>query len=176
MKFINLKNITKPIKIKQNIYLDSRGYFQEIFMKKNFGLNLKFTAIAKSKRNVIRGMHFQLKNKQTKFLYVVDGRILDVVVNLSKKSKNFGKVYKFTLKAGEIVFVPDNCAHGYECLSSKCTVLYHLEKYRDAKNESGIMYNDKSLKIKWKTNKPILSLRDQRHISFLDFKKKHKSL
>lgn len=176
MKLINLKNIIKPIKIKQKIYLDNRGYFQEIFLKKYFGLNLKFTAIAQSKRNVIRGMHFQLKNKQTKFLYVVDGKILDVVVNLNRKSKNFGKVYKFALNAGEIIFVPDNYAHGYECLSSRCTVLYHLERYRDAKNESGIMYNDKSLKIKWKTNKPILSLRDQRHMSFLDFKKKHKSL
>ena len=117
-------------------------------------------------------MHFQLKNKQTKFLYVVEGKILDVVVNLNRKSKNFGKVYKFTLKAGEIIFVPDNYAHGYECLSSKCTVLYHLERYRDAKNESGIMYNDKSLKIKWKTRKPILSFRDKNHHSFLEFKKK----
>jgi dTDP-4-dehydrorhamnose 3,5-epimerase len=176
MNIINLKNITKPIKIEQNIYWDNRGYFQEIFLKKNFGLNIKFTAIAKSKKNVIRGMHFQLKNKQTKFLYVVHGRILDVVVDLNKKSKNFGKVYKFTLNAGEIIFVPNNYAHGYECLSSKCTVLYHLERYRDAKNESGIIYNDKNLKIKWKTKKPILSLRDQSHMSFLDFKKNHKSL
>ena len=176
MKKINLKKITKPFKIKQNIYLDNRGYFQEIFLKKYFGLNLKFTAIAKSKKNVIRGMHFQLKNKQTKFLYVVDGKILDVVVNLNSKSKNFGKVYKFILKASEILFVPDNYAHGYECLSSKCTVLYHLERYRDAKNESGIMYNDKSLKIKWKTRKPILSLRDKNHHSFLEFKKKFFSL
>ena len=176
MKLINLKKITKPIKIKQNVYPDNRGYFQEIFLEKYFGLNLKFTAIAQSKKNVIRGMHFQLKNKQTKFLYVVDGKILDVVVNLNRKSKNFGKVYKFILKAGEIIFVPDNYAHGYECLSSKCTVLYHLERYRDTKNESGIMYNDKSLKIKWKTKKPILSLRDKNHHSFLEFKKKFFSL
>lgn len=141
-----------------------------------FGLYIKFTATAKSRKNVIRGLHFQIKNKQTKLLYVVDGRILDVAVNLNRKSKNFGKVYKFTLNAGEMIFIPNDYAHGYECLSSKSTVIYHLDKYRDSKNESGIIYDDKNLKIKWKTKKPILSLRDQNHMSFLDFKKKYKSL
>ena len=176
MKKIDLKKLRDPIKLQTRIFYDSRGYFQEVFRKNNFGLDLKFTAIAFSKKNVIRGMHFQLKNKQTKFLYVVDGRILDVVINLNKRSKNFGKVYKFYLNPGEIIFVPDNYAHGYECLSSKCTVFYHLEKYRDARNESGIKYNDETLNIKWKTKKPILSLRDQNHMSFLDFKKIYKSL
>ena len=55
-------------------------------------------------------------------------------------------------------------------------VLYHLEKYRDAKNESGIRFNDKKLKIKWSTKKPILSLRDQTHLGFDEFKKKYKIL
>ena len=121
-------------------------------------------------------MHFQYRNKQSKLIYVVNGKILDVVVNLNSKSKNFGKVYKFILKSGEMLFVPNFFAHGYECLSSKCSVLYHLEKYRDAKSESGIMYNDKNFKIKWKTKKPILSLRDKNHINFLEFKKRFKSL
>lgn len=173
---INLKKIKKPIKITLKQYFDSRGYFQEIFKNNLFGLNIKFTAFASSKKNVIRGLHFQLKNKQTKFLYVAEGKILDVVVNLNKRSKNFGKKYSFILKTGDIIFVPNFFAHGYECLSTKCSVLYHLEKYRDPKNESGIKYNDETLKIKWITKKPILSLRDQSHISFLDFKRIHKSL
>jgi len=176
MKKINLKKIKIPIKINNKQYFDNRGYFQEIFRKINYGLNIKFTAIAKSKKNVIRGLHFQIKNKQTKFLYVIDGKILDVVVNLNKKSKNFGKVYKFILNSGEMIFVPDFYAHGYECLSKKCTVLYHLEKYRNASNEEGIMYNDKTLKIKWITKRPILSLRDKNHMSFIGFKEKFKSL
>lgn len=176
MKQSSLNKIKIPIKINQKKFLDKRGFFQEIFLKKKFGLNIKFTAVAKSKKNVIRGLHFQLKNKQTKFLYVIDGKILDVVVNLNKKSKNFGKVYRFILDAGDILFVPDCYAHGYECLSSNCTVIYHLEKYRDSRNESGIMFNDKSLKIKWNTKKPILSVRDKNHISFMDFKTTNKSL
>ena len=176
MKKINLKKIKTPIKIKQKKYFDNRGFFQEIFKNNVFSLDLKFTALAHSKKNVIRGLHFQLKNKQTKFLYVVDGKILDVVVNLEKNSKNFGKVYKFILNPGDAVFVPDNCAHGYECLSKQCSVFYHLEKYRDPKNERGIKYDDDLLKIKWHTKNPILSIRDQNHTSFKDFKNSNKTL
>jgi dTDP-4-dehydrorhamnose 3,5-epimerase len=139
---LNLKKVKIPIKINSKRHLDNRGCFQEIFKKNLYGLNIKFTAFATSKKNVIRGLHFQLKNKQTKFLYVAEGKI----------------------------------AHVYECLSSKCSVFYHLENYRDVKNESGIKYNDETLKIKWFTKKPILSLRDQGHMSFLDFKKNYKSL
>ena len=176
MKKIDLIRIKIPLKINQKMYFDKRGSFQEVFLKKKFGLNIKFTAIANSKKNVIRGLHFQYKNKQSKLIHVVHGKILDIVVNLDSKSKNFGKVYKIILKSGEMLFVPDFFAHGYECLSSKCSVLYHLEKYRDAKYESGIMFNDKNLKIKWKTKKPILSIRDKNHINFMEFKNKFKSL
>ena len=127
MKQINLKNLKSPLKINQKIYFDKRGSFQEVYLKKNFNLNLKFTAIAKSKKNVIRGLHFQYKNKQSKLIHVVHGKILDIVINLNSKSKNFGKVYKYILKSGEMLFVPDFFAHGYECLSTKCSVLYHLK-------------------------------------------------
>ncbi len=171
-----LNKLVKPVKIKQPIYFDKRGFFQEIYLKKKFDLNIKFTALAKSKKNVIRGLHFQLKNKQAKFLYILDGRILDVVINLKKGSKDFGKPKYFFLNEGDIIFIPDHYAHGYECLSKKCAVLYHLEKYRDAKNESGIKFNDKKFKIKWKTKKPTLSIRDQSHMSFSEFKKKIKTL
>ena len=172
----SLNNLSKPVKVKQNIYIDNRGYFQEIFLKKKFNLNIKFTALAKSKKNVIRGLHFQIKNKQSKFLHILEGQILDVVINLRKGSKNFGKPQYFLLNEGDIIFIPDHFAHGYECISKKCAVLYHLGKYRDPKNESGIKYNDSKLKIRWKTKKPILSLRDKSHQSFDEFQEKIKSL
>ena len=66
MTRINLKKINKPKKIKMKKFFDTRGFFQEIFLKKSFNLDIKFTALAKSKKNVIRGLHFQLRNKQTK--------------------------------------------------------------------------------------------------------------
>ena len=173
---INLKNSNRPIKIKKKKFLDSRGYFLEIFLKKELNLNVKFTALAKSKKNVIRGMHFQIKNKQTKLIHVIEGKISDVVINLKKSSKNFGKVSKFILNEGDLLFIPKHFAHGYECLSSKCIVLYHLENYRDPKNECGIQYNDKKLKINWNSKKPILSFRDRNNISFDEFKKKYKTI
>lgn len=176
MKNLNLNKISYPIKIKQKMFFDNRGFFQEIFLKKNLNLNVNFTAIAKSKKNVIRGLHFQTKDKQTKFIYVVNGKILDVVINLKKGSRNFGKVSKFILEEGEALFIPSYYAHGYECLSKKCSVLYHLEKYRNAKFESGIKFNDKKLKIKWRTKKPILSKRDKSHGSFDEFVKIQKTL
>ena len=171
-----MKQIDKPFIFSSKRYFDKRGFFQELYLKKNFKNISIFTAIAHSKQKVIRGMHFQLKNKQTKLIHVVQGKILDVVVNLKKNSRNFGKVSHFLLSEGEMLFIPKFYAHGYECLSKNCSVYYHLENYRDAKNESGIQYNDKKLKIKWKTKKPILSKRDTSHLSFSDFKKKYKSL
>ena len=138
-----MKKIIKPYLIQKKKFLDKRGYFQELFLQKEFKTKLNFTAIAFSKKNVIRGMHFQLRNKQTKIISVISGKILDVAVNLKKNSKNFGKVYYFLLNEGDTVYIPNHFAHGYECLSKNSTILYHLDNYRDAKNESGIPYNDK---------------------------------
>ncbi len=173
---MNLKRTNVPVIINQKKFVDYRGYFQEIYLEKKFKLKIKFTAVAYSKKNVIRGLHFQSKNKQSKFIYVSSGKILDVVINLKKNSKNFGKIYKFILNKGDILFIPEFYAHGYECLSKECIVIYHLEKYRDPKSENGIPFNDKKLKIKWKTKKPIVSKRDNSHDSMQEFIKKYKGL
>ena len=101
---------------------------------------------------------------------------MDVIVDLNKRSRTFGKVFKFKLEEGDVLVVPNDYAHGYECLSKNCIILYHLDKYRSKKDESGIFYNDKDFKIKWITKKPIVSLRDKSNYSFLDFKKKIRSL
>ncbi len=171
-----MEKFKKPFILKKKRYFDQRGYFQELYLKKDFKTSAKFTAMAYSKKNVIRGMHFQLKNKQTKIITVLSGKIIDVSVNLKKKSKNFMKVYYFLMKEGDSVFIPNYFAHGYECISKNASILYHLDNYRDAKNEKGIPYNDKKIKIKWKTKRPILSLRDKNHMNFKEFQKKIKTL
>ena len=76
--------IKKPILIKKKKHVDKRGYFQEIYLYREFKINILFTAKAYSKKNVIRGLHFQTKDKQTKLIHVVKGKILDVVVDLKK--------------------------------------------------------------------------------------------
>lgn len=171
-----MKKFSNPFLIKNRRFFDKRGFFQELFLQKNFKTKSIFTALAFSKKNVIRGMHFQIKKKQTKIITVLSGKILDVSVNLRRNSKNFGKVYYFKMSEGESLYIPNYFAHGYECISNKASILYHLDNYRDVKNESGIPYNDYSLKIKWKTNKPVLSKRDKLHESFNMFKKKYKTL
>ena len=171
-----MRKFSKPYLIKKKKFLDKRGYFQELFLQKEIKIKIKFTALANSKKNVIRGMHFQLRNKQTKIISVISGKILDVAINLKKNTKEFGKIYYYILNEGDTVFIPNHYAHGYECLSKKASIIYHLDNYRDAKNESGIPFNDKDLKIRWKTKKPVISERDQNHFSFLDFKKKYKGL
>mgnify|MGYP002637140891 CR=1 FL=1 len=167
-----MAKIIKPFLIKNKKFFDDRGFFQELFLQKQLRVKINFTAVAFSKKNVIRGFHMQLKNKQTKIISVVQGKILDVVINLKKNSKDFGKIYYFVLNEGDSIYIPSHFAHGYECVSKNSTILYHLDNYRDPKNEYGIRYNDQTLKIKWKTNKPILSKRDKNHETFLHFKNK----
>ena len=157
-------------------FKDNRGYFKELLKEKDLKRKFPFLVMSFSKKNVIRGLHFQLKNKQSKLIYVSNGKILDVAVNLKKNSKNFGKIFKYVLREGDILFIPSFYAHGYECLSKRSTVFYHLEKYRDTKSESGIPFNDKNLNIKWFTKNPIISKRDKSHISFEEFARKYKGL
>jgi dTDP-4-dehydrorhamnose 3,5-epimerase len=168
----------KPILLDKKIYKDNRGFFQEI-LKVNeiqFNFKSKFTAMSYSKKKVIRGLHFQKKNKQAKIITVAKGKILDVCLNLRRRSKNFGKIYRFVLTPGKILIIPDYYAHGFECLSNEAYLFYHLNNYQDKKNEGGIIYNDEELKIKWKTKNPILSIRDQNLMSFKNFKEKLKTL
>ena len=106
--------------------------------------------------------------KQAKILSVLKGKAIDVCVNIDKKSKNFGKVYKFTLKPGLLLFVPKNFAHGIGFFDKENILLYHLSEYRFPEYERGIIYNDKKLKINWKIKKPILSERDSKMPSFLE--------
>ena len=150
----------KPLLIRTNIYPDKRGFFKELYLKKKIKFNCKFTAISSSKKNVIRGLHYQSKKKQSKILSILKGNALDVCVNIDKKSRNFGKVYKFKLKPGLLLFVPKNYAHGIGFFGKENILLYHLSEYRYTKYERGILFNDKTLRIKWGIKKPILSKRD----------------
>jgi dTDP-4-dehydrorhamnose 3,5-epimerase len=150
----------KPLLIKTSIYPDNRGFFKELFLKKKIKFNCKFTAMSSSKKNVIRGLHYQSKKKQAKILSVLRGSAIDICVDIDKKSKNFGKVYKFMLKPGLLLYVPKNFAHGIGFYSRENILLYHLSEYRYQQYERGIIYNDKKLKIKWGIKKPILSKRD----------------
>ena len=174
--FLSKNTIKKPLTFKSKIFFDERGYFQELYLKKKINLSLKLTAVAYSKRGVVRGLHFQKNKQQTMLVSVLKGKINDYCVDLRKNSKSFGKIYKNSIYPGKLLYVPKGFAHGYTSLHKENIVLYHLSDYRDKSSEMGILWKDKSLNIKWKFKNPILSKRDKSHSSLKEFIKRFKGL
>ena len=163
--------------VTNQIYRDSRGHFKEDFLSKNFTKqNFVFSCTSKSKKNVLRGLHMQLKNGQGKFISVVKGAILDVVVDARRKSKTFGKHYKTILsdKNGKSIFIPPGFLHGFLTLQKENIVHYYNTNYRSPKHETGVIWNDKTLKINWPTKKPMLSKKDKKNLKFEELSKKLK--
>ncbi len=149
-------------------YYDNRGFFRELFLEKQIKAKLKFFVVSKSKKNVLRGMHFQTKNPQGKFLSVLKGEIFDVALDCRKNSKTFGKYFKMILsdKNCKSIYIPPGFAHGFLGLKKENIVMYGCTEYRNKESESGIMWNDPYLKIKWPLSKPILSSKDKKNQLF----------
>ena len=120
---------------------------------------------------MIRGLHLQKKFQQDKLVSVIKGKIFDVAVDLRKRSKTFGKHYSITLseKNSTSLFIPAGFAHGFCGLNNDNLVFYGLTNYRSKKHEAGILWNDKTLKIRWPTTKPIVSKQDKNNITFKKF-------
>ncbi len=155
----------------KNFY-DNRGYFRELLIEKLIKKKFKFTVVSKSKKNVLRGLHMQRKFQQGKYISVVKGKILDVVVDCRKKSKTFGKHFKTIIsqKNSKSIYVPPGFIHGFVGLENENIVIYSCTEYRDKNSEIGVLWNDKDLKIDWNIKKPILSPKDKINLRFRDFK------
>jgi len=169
-------SIETPKIIRRNCHYDKRGYLQEIYLKKKEKKIFKFSLVTSSKKNVFRGFHVQLKKQQAKLVYIVKGKVLDIVIDLRIRSKKFAKVYKFRLKEKDILYIPKGFAHGYLSLASENIVLYYLTEYRDAKSEDGIVWNDKMLNIKFPIKNIKVSQKDKKLKTLKDFIKINKSL
>ena len=157
-----------------NNFRDRRGFFRENYKKKLLKQkNFIFACVSNSKKNVIRGLHLQTKFPQEKYVSVIKGSILDVAVDLRKKSKTFGKHFKIVLsdKNGKSIFLPSGFAHGFLGLEKENIIYYTNTNYRSKKHEVGILWNDRDLKIKWPVKRPILSRKDKKNIKFERFKK-----
>ena len=154
-------------------HYDNRGYLREIF-RNNFSYNKKFIfwIMSESKKDVIRGLHIQKKLPQGKLVSVLKGRVYDVALDLRKKSKTFGKYFSIILseKNSKSLFIPAGFAHGFCSLDNNNLVLYGCTNYRSKKNEVGILWNDDVLKINWPVNKPSISIKDKKNITFKQFK------
>ena len=151
------------ISIEGELHKDKRGYLRELLIEKHIKKKFKFHIISTSKKNVLRGLHFQFKNAQGKYISVVKGKIFDAVVDLRKNSKTFGKSYSIMLsdKNCKSIYIPPGFAHGFQALNKENIVSYCCTEYRYAGNERGLLYNDPRLKIKWPTKKVIMTEKDK---------------
>ena len=174
MKVLN--TIINDLKIiKPKIFRDKRGYFFESFnikKYKNIILDNHFVQDdhSFSKKNVLRGIHFQHKKPQNQLLYLVEGKIFIVFVDLRPKSKSFKKQYSLILNSKNHVqiFQPAGVGSGYYVLSKQSHLIYKVSELFDKKNESGILWNDKMLNIKWPCKFPKLSGNDKKNARLKD--------
>ena len=171
MKILNTR--FKGLKIiKQKKFGDKRGFLRVTYNKKKIKWdNLIFDYVTTSKKNALRGFHFQSKFSQAKFISVIKGKILDCVIDLRKKSKTFGKSFSIILteKNCKSIYIPEGFAHGFMGMDKENCVVYANSNYRFKKNEIGILWNDKKLNIKWNIKKPIVSKKDKLNISLNEF-------
>ena len=162
--------------IQSKSFKDKRGFFKEDFKKKLFkDKKFIFGCASSSKKNVLRGLHLQTKLSQDKYLSILKGSILDVVIDLRKSSKTFGKHFKIILsdKNAKSIFIPAGFAHGFLGLEQENIIYYTCSNYRSVKHEVGLLWNDKDLRIKWPIKNPIISKKDKKNLKFKEFKKLH---
>ena len=171
-----IKKNRELIIVHNQSYKDKRGYFKEILLEKKIKKKFPFLVMSYSKKNVLRGLHLQMKKSQGKYISVLKGKIFDVAVDLRKDSSTYGKVFSIILSEenSKSLFIPPGFAHGFCSLAKENYVIYSCTNYRDAKSEIAINYKDKDLKIKWPIKKPIVSKKDQQAISIKEFVRKYK--
>jgi len=169
MKFIKT-DIPDVVICKPKVYIDERGYFFETFKKDAFeqfiGREVNFCQDneAKSTKGVLRGLHYQLPPfAQSKLVRVIKGKVLDVAVDIRRKSETFGKYVAVELSETNKwqLFVPQGFAHGYVVLSDEAIFAYKVDNYYHKESERGILYNDKTLQIEWKFSKEELLISEK---------------
>ena len=167
---LHIENYSEKFSDVKKIYFhnhnDVRGSFIKVYENKEFQKVMPTVDeiyLSTSQKNVIRGMHLQTNNTQEKFISVIKGKILDVVVDCRKKSKTFGKTFSIILseKNCKGVYIPPGFAHGFQTLDKENIVCYSCTEYRSIGNEHALKYNDPQLKIKWIKNKLIMTKKDR---------------
>lgn len=156
--------------VKDTLFKDSRGYFFESFNQKKFNelteLNVQFVQDnqSKSTKGVLRGLHFQLgAHAQAKLVRVLEGKVLDVAVDIRPNSKTFGEhiAVELTAENETQLFVPRGFAHGFVVLSETAIFFYKCDNYYHKASEGGIIYNDTVLNIDWQLSSEELILSDK---------------
>ncbi len=167
--------------IHDTVFTDDRGYFFESFNQQKFesltGLNVSFVQDnqSKSSRGVLRGMHYQLGiHAQAKLVRVLEGSVLDVVVDLRVDSPSFGQSFSIELTSNNYkqFFVPRGFAHGFVVTSETAVFFYKCDNFYNKDSEGGFIYNDSTININWQLDNAnlILSDKDKALSSFEEIK------
>jgi dTDP-4-dehydrorhamnose 3,5-epimerase len=160
-------SIPEVIVLAPPVFSDSRGYFLETYQSKKYaqlGIPCAFVQDNQSfsTKNVLRGLHFQLRHPQAKLVRVTQGTVFDVAVDIRRNSPTFGKWHGEILSAENHrqMFIPENFAHGFCVLSDSAEFLYKCSDFYVPGDEAGLSWNDPQLGIKWPVGEPILSAKD----------------
>jgi dTDP-4-dehydrorhamnose 3,5-epimerase len=162
--------------IEQKVFEDDRGYFMETYSAKAFfeaGLDLKFVQDnqSKSKRGVLRGLHFQKKYPQGKLVRIIKGEVFDVAIDLRKNSPTFKKWYGCVLSEVNRMqmYVPKGFAHGFLVLSEEAEFAYKCTDFYHPEDECGYLWNDPDFNIQWpleNMEELLLSEKDKKYLLF----------
>ena len=169
MKLIN-SLFDEVLIMEPSIYIDSRGFFLETYEKERYrelGIVEEFIQDnhSRSNKGVLRGMHFTRKRPQAQILTVMQGRIFDVVVDIRKQSKTFGKWSGVELSDDGVrqIYMPHGFAHGFCVLSERADLHYKVSQYYDPDDDYGFIWNDQTVQIDWPIKDPLISSRDLKH-------------
>ena len=163
--------------LEPKVFTDERGFFLESYNRRTFrdatGLDVEFVQdnLAFSVRNVLRGLHYQIRQPQGKLMSAVAGEIFDVAVDLRRSSPTFGKWVGATLTGGghRMLWIPPGFAHGYLTLSEHAIVAYKVTDYYAAEYDRALFWNDPDLGIRWPLESdPVISQKDQTAGRFRD--------
>lgn len=164
--------------IEPTVFGDNRGYFMETYSKADFeeiGIDYEFVQDnqSKSKKGVLRGLHFQTQNTQGKLVRVIKGSVFDVAVDLRRSSKTYGKWVgvELTEENKKMLFIPPYFAHGFLVLSDEAEFTYKCTDVYNPNAEGGIMYNDPDVAIKWPEidTEILTSEKDKNHPTLKEF-------
>jgi dTDP-4-dehydrorhamnose 3,5-epimerase len=162
--------------LEPRVFADERGFFLESYNERAFvelGIEEHFVQDnhSSSRRNVLRGLHYQIKQPQGKLVRAVEGEILDVAVDMRCSSPTFG-AWEGVRLSGEnkrMLWIPSGFAHGFRVISEMAQVLYKATDYYAPEHERTLAWNDPDLKINWELEgEPIVSAKDQRGILLRD--------
>jgi dTDP-4-dehydrorhamnose 3,5-epimerase len=158
------------------IFTDKRGYFLESYNKKNLEYILDIDFVqdneSSSQKGVLRGLHFQKPPfTQAKLVRVINGSVLDIVVDLRKDSETYGQYFKHILSAKnkQQLFIPEGFAHGFLVLEDNTIFSYKCSKYYNKESEVSLLWNDATINIDWEIKNPIISEKDKNAQAFVDF-------